>query len=48
MSERTDQICALNDQLRQTLTTGLVVITPGVAALGPGPCGTDRQDGLGL
>jgi Protein of unknown function (DUF3768) len=37
MSERTDQICALNDQLRQTLTTGLVVITPGVAALGPVP-----------
>ena len=35
MSERTEQICALNDQLRQTLTTGLVVITPGVAALGP-------------
>ena len=37
MSERTDQICALNDQLRQTLATGLVVITPGVAALGPVP-----------
>jgi hypothetical protein len=37
MSERTDQICALNDQLRQTLTTGLVVITPGVAALGAEP-----------
>jgi hypothetical protein len=35
MSERTEEICALNDQLRQTLTTGLVVITPGVAALGP-------------
>jgi Protein of unknown function (DUF3768) len=37
MSDRTEQICALNDQLRQTLTTGLVVITPGVAALGPEP-----------
>jgi Protein of unknown function (DUF3768) len=37
MSERIDQICALNDQLRQTLTTGLVVITPGVAALGAEP-----------
>lgn len=35
MSDRTKQICALNDQLRQTLTTGLVVITPEVAALGP-------------
>lgn len=37
MSPRSEQICALNDQLRQTLTTGLVVITPGVAALGPKP-----------
>lgn len=35
MSSRTEQICALNDQLRPTLTTGLVVFTPGVAALGP-------------
>jgi Protein of unknown function (DUF3768) len=35
MSERSEQICALNDQVRQTLSTGLVVITPGVAALGP-------------
>jgi hypothetical protein len=37
MSERTAQICALNDQLRQTLSTGLVVITPGIAALGAEP-----------
>ena len=37
MSKRTDEICALNDHLRQTLKTGLVVITPGVAALGPEP-----------
>jgi hypothetical protein len=37
MSERTEQICTLNDQLRQTLSTGLVVITPGVAALGAEP-----------
>jgi hypothetical protein len=35
MSERTEQIRALNDQLRQTLSTGLVVITPGIATLGP-------------
>jgi hypothetical protein len=35
MSSRTEQICALNDELRHTLTTGLVVITPGIAALGP-------------
>jgi Protein of unknown function (DUF3768) len=35
MSERSEQICALNDQVRQTMSTGLVVITPGVAALGP-------------
>ena len=37
MSERTEQICALNDQLRQTLSTGFVVITPGIAALGAKP-----------
>jgi Protein of unknown function (DUF3768) len=37
MSKRTEQICALNDQLRNTLSTGLVVITPGVAALGAEP-----------
>ena len=35
MSSQTEQICALNDQLRQNLTTGLAVITTGVAALGP-------------
>jgi hypothetical protein len=34
MSTNTDCIRALNDQLRQQLTTGLAVITPGVAALG--------------
>ena len=48
MSDRTKQICALNDQLRQTLTTGLVVITPGVAALGPEAVKADRQDCLRL
>ena len=35
MSSQTEQIRALNDQLRQNLTTGLAVITTGVAALGP-------------
>src|SRR5277367_2914743 len=35
MSSPTEQIRALNDQLRQELSTGLAVITPGVAALGP-------------
>ncbi len=35
MSSQTGQICALNDQLRQNLKTGLAVITTGVAALGP-------------
>ena len=30
-----DSIRALNDQLRQTLTGGRAVITPGIAALGP-------------
>jgi len=34
MSTNTDCIRALNDQLRQQLTTGVAVITPGVAALG--------------
>ena len=31
----TARIRALNDELRQQLTGGLAVITPGVAALGP-------------
>jgi hypothetical protein len=31
----TEQIRALNDQLRQRLTGGRALITPGVAALGP-------------
>jgi hypothetical protein len=35
MSLQTAQICALNDRLRQNLTTGLAVITRGIAALGP-------------
>jgi hypothetical protein len=35
MSSQTEEIRALNDQLRQKLATGLAVITPGVAALGP-------------
>jgi hypothetical protein len=34
MSSQTAQIRALNDQLRQNLSTGLAVITPGIAALG--------------
>lgn len=35
MSTQTMQIRALNDKLRRNLTTGLAVITPGIAALGP-------------
>lgn len=35
MSSPTEQIRALNDQLRQNISTGLAVITPGIAALGP-------------
>ena len=35
MSSPTEQIRALNDQLRLNLSTGLAVITTGVAALGP-------------
>jgi hypothetical protein len=34
MSSQTEQIRALNDLLRQKLTTGLAVITTGVAVLG--------------
>jgi hypothetical protein len=34
MITKTDQIRALNDQLRQHLLGGIAVITPGVAALG--------------
>ena len=34
MSSQTEQIRALNDQLRQDLSTGAAVITSGVAALG--------------
>jgi hypothetical protein len=34
MSTNTDRIRELNDKLRQHLTTGIAVITPGVAALG--------------
>ena len=45
MSQRTEEICALNDQLRQTLSTGLVVITPGLRRLGRASR-TDRQDCL--
>src|SRR4030088_2308987 len=33
-NETTEQIRALNDTLRKNLTSGLAVITPGVAALG--------------
>lgn len=35
MSPDTDRIRMLNDQLRQKLTGGKAVITPGIAALGP-------------
>ena len=35
MSTQTEQIRVLNDRLRQNLSTGLAVITTGVAALGP-------------
>jgi hypothetical protein len=35
MNTKTARIRALNDQLRQHLTGGMAVITPGVAALGP-------------
>ena len=34
MSSQTEQIAALNDQLRQNFSTGLAVLTTGVAALG--------------
>ncbi|MGB6503060.1 MAG: DUF3768 domain-containing protein [Xanthobacteraceae bacterium] len=34
MSSQTEQIRALNDQLRHNLSTGLAVVTAGVAALG--------------
>jgi hypothetical protein len=34
MEPKTAQIRALNDQLRQRLTGGMAVITPGIAALG--------------
>src|SRR5262249_55184903 len=34
MSTKTDQIRALNDELRQHLHGGIAVITPGIAALG--------------
>lgn len=34
MSNKTEQICALNDRLRQNLTEGTALITAGVAALG--------------
>jgi len=35
MDTKTARIRALNDQLRQHLTGGMAVITPGIAALGP-------------
>ena len=34
MTSKTEQIRALNDDLRQQLSTGTAVMTPGVAALG--------------
>ena len=35
MDTKTARIRALNDELRQHLTGGMAVMTPGVAALGP-------------
>src|SRR5438094_7657222 len=35
MTSQTDRIRTLNDDLRKNLLSGLAVITPGVAALGP-------------
>ena len=35
MDTKTARIRALNDQLRQNFADGMVVMTPGVAALGP-------------
>jgi hypothetical protein len=48
MSERSEQICALNDQVRQTMSTGLVVITPGGRGSWTKICRADRQDCLRL
>jgi hypothetical protein len=36
MTTKTDRIRVLNDELRQFLLGGMAVITPGIAALGPG------------
>lgn len=35
MSEKSGRVAALNDELRRTLEGGLVVLTPGIEALGP-------------
>ena len=35
MSRQTERIRTLNDELRQHLTAGIAVMTPGIAALGP-------------
>jgi uncharacterized protein DUF3768 len=42
MDSKTARIRALNDQLRQHLTGGMAVITPGVAALGPEAVAVER------
>ena len=48
MSSQTEQIRALNDQLRQNLSTGLAVITPRRGRPRAGSSEPNRQNHLGL